>query len=69
MNLSYKMRRKYNMNKTGKRWICFLALLMWLCLLFTSCAPAPQQPAGSSEAQIENLTKLCKVWGLSLIHI
>ena len=51
------------MNKTGKRWICFLALLMCLCLLFTSCAPAPQQPAGSSEAQIENLTKLCKVWG------
>ena len=51
------------MNKTGKRWICFLALLMCLCLLFTSCAPAPQQPAGSSEAQIENLAKLCKVWG------
>ena len=51
------------MNKTGKRWICFLALLMCLCLLLTSCAPAPQQPAGSIEAQIENLTKLCKVWG------
>lgn len=51
------------MNKTGKRWICFLALLMCLCLLLTSCAPAPQQPAGSSEAQIENLAKLCKVWG------
>lgn len=51
------------MNKTGKRWICVLAMLMCLCLLFTSCAPAPQQPAGSSEAQIENLTKLCKVWG------
>lgn len=51
------------MNKTGKRWICFLALLMCLCLLFTSCTPAPQQPAGSSEAQIENLAKLCKVWG------
>lgn len=51
------------MNKTGKRWICFLALLMCLCLLLTSCAPAPQQPAGSSEAQVENLAKLCKVWG------
>lgn len=51
------------MNKTGKRWICFLALLMCLCLLLTSCAPASQQPAGSIEAQIENLTKLCKVWG------
>lgn len=51
------------MNKTGKRWICFLALLMCLCLLFTSCTPAPQQPAGSSEAQVENLAKLCKVWG------
>ncbi len=51
------------MNKTGKRWICFLALLMCLCLLFTSCTPASQQPAGSIEAQIENLTKLCKVWG------
>ena len=51
------------MNKTGKRWICFLALLMCLCLLLTSCAPASQQPAESSEAQIENLTKLCKVWG------
>lgn len=51
------------MNKTGKRWICFLALLMCLCLLFTSCAPASQQPAGSSEAQVENLAKLCKVWG------
>lgn len=51
------------MNKTGKRWICFLALLMCLCLLLTSCAPAPQQPAGNSEAQVENLAKLCKVWG------
>ena len=51
------------MNKTGKRWICFLALLMCLCLLLTSCAPAPQQPAGKSEAQVENLAKLCKVWG------
>lgn len=51
------------MNKTGKRWICVLALWMCLCLLLTSCTPAPQQPAGSSEAQIENLAKLCKVWG------
>ena len=51
------------MNKTGKRWICVLALLMCLCLLLTSCAPAPQQPAGNSEAQVENLAKLCKVWG------
>lgn len=51
------------MNKTGKRWICFLALLMCLCLLLTSCNPVPQQPAGSSEAQVENLAKLCKVWG------
>lgn len=51
------------MNKTGKRWICFLALLMCLCLLLTSCAPAPQQLAGNSEAQVENLAKLCKVWG------
>lgn len=51
------------MNKTGKKWICFLALLMCLCLLLTSCAPAPQQPAGNSEAQVENLAKLCKVWG------
>ena len=40
-----------------------LAILMTLCLLFTSCAPASQQPAGSSEAQVENLAKLCKVWG------
>lgn len=40
-----------------------LAILLTFCLLLTSCAPAPQQPAGSSEAQIENLTKLCKVWG------
>lgn len=51
------------MNKTGKRWICFLALLMCLCLLLTSCNPVPQQPAGSREAQVENLAKLCKVWG------
>ena len=51
------------MNKTGKRWICFLALLMCLCLLLTSCAPASQQPAGNSEVQVENLAKLCKVWG------
>ena len=51
------------MNKTGKRWICFLALLMCLCLLLTSCNPVPQQPAGNSEAQVENLAKLCKVWG------
>ena len=40
-----------------------LAILLTFCLLLTSCAPASQQPAGSSEAQIENLTKLCKVWG------
>ena len=51
------------MNKTGKRWICFLALLMCLCLLLTSCTPASQQPTGKSEAQVENLAKLCKVWG------
>ena len=40
-----------------------LAILLILCLLLTSCAPAPQQPAGNSEAQVENLAKLCKVWG------
>ena len=28
-----------------------LAILLILCLLLTSCAPAPQQPAGNSEAQ------------------
>ena len=40
-----------------------LAILLILCLLLTSCNPVPQQPAGSSEAQVENLAKLCKVWG------
>ena len=40
-----------------------LAILLTFCLLLTSCAPAPQQPAGNSEAQVENLAKLCKVWG------
>ena len=40
-----------------------LAILLTFCLLLTSCAPAPQQPTGSSEAQVENLAKLCKVWG------
>ena len=34
-----------------------------LCLLLTSCAPAPQQPAGNSEAQVENLAKLWKCLG------
>lgn len=51
------------MNKMGKRYFRFLVLMLTLCLMLTSCAPAPQQETGNSQAQVENLAKLCKVWG------
>ena len=46
-----------------KKFAKWLAVLLMICLMLTACAPAPQQPAGNSEAQVENLAKLCKVWG------
>ena len=44
-----------------------LAILLILCLLLTSY-PVPQQPAGNSEAQVENLAKLCKVCRYANVH-
>ena len=45
---------------------CFLILLT-ICLLFISCAPAGQNVASNGNTmntqRVENLEKLCKVWG------
>ena len=62
MNLSYD-KGEGRMNKMGKRYFRFLVLMLTLCLMLTSCAPAPQQATGNSQVQVENLAKLCKVWG------
>ena len=53
-----------------KKFTKFLAALLCLCLLFTSCAPAKQEEAevsGDSQ-QVQNLEKLCLVWGYTKYH-
>ena len=46
-----------------KKFAKWLEVLLMICLMLTACTPASQQPTGNSEAQVENLAKLCKVWG------
>ena len=67
MNLSYD-KGEGRMNKMGKRSFRFLVLMLTLCLMLTSCAPAPQQATGNSQAQVENLEKLYLVWGYTKYH-
>lgn len=49
------------------KWTRLLAVLLLVCLLFTSCSPAgtPDKKSTDSEysQEVQNLEKLCKVWG------
>ena len=53
--------------KRGKRLVKLLAGLLCICLLFTSCAPAELSDEKSIalkySQEVQNLEKLCKVWG------
>ena len=53
-----------------KKFTKFLAALLCLCLLLTSCAPAEQEEADVSgdSQQVQNLEKLCLVWGYTKYH-
>ena len=44
------------------KWTRLLAVLLCVCLLFTSCAPAGHEKKEYSQ-EVQNLEKLCKVWG------
>lgn len=50
-----------------KKMARLVAVLLCICLLFTSCAPAGQSVDSSenivNSQKVENLEKLCKVWG------
>ena len=53
--------------KRGRRLVKLLAVLLSICLLFTSCAPAGVSDEKSTDLkysqEVQNLEKLCKVWG------
>lgn len=53
--------------KRGRRLVKLLAVLLSICLLFTSCAPAEVSDEKSTDLkysqEVHNLEKLCKVWG------
>ena len=41
-----------------------VAVLLCVCMLFTSCAPAETTEELSADSpKVQNLEKLCKVWG------
>ena len=44
------------------KWTRLLAVLLCVCLLFTSCAPVGNEKEEYSQ-EVQNLEKLCKVWG------
>lgn len=44
------------------KWTRLLAVLLCVCLLFTSCAPVGNEKKEYSQ-EVQNLEKLCKVWG------
>ena len=56
--------------KMGKGLFKIMAALLCLCLLLTSCAPAEQEEADVSgdSQQVQNLEKLCLVWGYTKYH-
>ena len=56
--------------KMGKGLFKIMAALLCLCLLLTSCAPAEQEEADVSgdAQQVQNLEKLCLVWGYTKYH-
>ena len=58
--------------KRGKRLVKLLAGLLCICLLFTSCAPAEISDEKSTDLkysqEVQNLEKLCKVWGYTKYH-
>ena len=56
--------------KMGKGLFKVMTALLCLCLLLTACAPAEQEEAevsGDSQ-QVQNLEKLCLVWGYTKYH-
>lgn len=56
--------------KMGKGLFKIMAALLCLCLLLTACAPAEQEEvevSGDSQ-QVQNLEKLCLVWGYTKYH-
>lgn len=58
--------------KRGRRLVKLLAGLLCVCLLFTSCAPAEISDEKSTYSeysqQVQNLEKLCLVWGYTKYH-
>lgn len=40
-----------------------LTVLLCVCLLFTSCASAAQKKSANYSQEVQNLEKLCRVWG------
>ena len=45
------------------KWTKLLAVLLCICMLFTSCAPASEGKRAEYSQEVQNLEKLCKVWG------
>lgn len=58
--------------KRGRRLVKLLAGLLCVCLLFTSCAPEESSDEKSTDLkysqEVQNLEKLCKVWGYTKYH-
>ena len=45
------------------KWTRLLAVLLCVCLLFTSCTSAGEKNKAEYSQEVQNLEKLCKVWG------
>lgn len=45
------------------KWTKLLAVLLCICMLFTSCAPASEGKRAEYSQEVQNLEKLCLVWG------
>ena len=41
----------------------FMATLLVICLIFTSCSPIENEKQEKYSREVQNLEKLCKVWG------
>lgn len=50
-----------------KKWFQVVAVILSICLILTACAPAEEDVGSNGNTadsqKVENLKKLCKVWG------
>ena len=50
------------------KWTKLLAVLLCVCLLFTACTSAGEKNKAEYSQEVQNLEKLCLVWGYTKYH-